>query len=234
MTTKIKKMPLKISVVLAAFLFACGNGNQPPFLKIIQAEHTTSETTLETIRKRMVATETNAEENNDKTAETMPESEENVKQFVQNWLWYAYLKENLRPLLNGNPWAELERYVNDNNRFRKIAEEAGIKEYWRISCAILIDKNGSIDVPVKIPPAFENHPERSIVGSLGRGGQTTGIAFLNKNGNVIESTPPSYQLLADEMLRLVNSTQGKWTPGTHDGEPMKVMIAIMFSSDELL
>ena len=44
MTAKIKKISMKVGVAIAVFLFSCGSGNQPPTLKIIQAEHTSSVT----------------------------------------------------------------------------------------------------------------------------------------------------------------------------------------------
>ena len=45
-----------MSVVVVAFLFACCSGsNQPPTLTIVEAEHTSSETTATIISKRREA-----------------------------------------------------------------------------------------------------------------------------------------------------------------------------------
>ena len=213
MTTKIKKIPLKTIVVITAFLFACGSGSQPPTLKIIQAEHTTSETTVETIRKRMVATETNAEENNDKTAETATGSNSKFRPKAM-----PAGRVDVPPLLNEKPWYEElnNKYIFENNNFRKIVDEAGITGYWDVGCMFFIDEDGFVDTSEQMP--------------------TAGLFLRIKRGEAhieAKTAPPEYQLISNEFLRIINSTQGKWTRAIHDGEPMKVRINSGFSSDQL-
>ena len=55
--------------------------------------------------------------------------------------------------------------------------------------------------------------------------------FIDVDGAVIDATirESTHPLLSAEILRLINATQGKWTPGKHDGEVLKVRLAASFS-----
>jgi len=195
-----------ISLLAVAFLFACGGSCQPPTLKIIQAEHTLSATTTDTVSERSEIT--NMEN------KTVPESIENDlihdDDRPRNTKWadadsnprwghfdvygkqhtHNYFLMDVKPLYNGkNITEEISKYVSENNKFKEIAEENNIQEA-DISIEIFINTDGTIDVKIR-------------------------------------EECDAHQALTDEMLRLINSMQdhGKWTPGKHDGEVMRARIA---------
>jgi len=211
MSTKIKKILLKTIVVLAAFVFACSSGSQPPTLKIIQAEHTSLATTADTILENGEANDVETAETEEKTAS---ESSDNSTTFADDrprntkyadedgnpiykyvdvygrWHTLDYPDVEVKPLLNGkNGEDEFRKYLNENNKFQEIAEENNIQK-GSLFYEFTIDTNGSvIDVTIQ------------------------------------ESSHP---LFTAEMLRIINDTNGKWTPGKHDGEALKVkMISLI-------
>ena len=214
MTTKIKKTPVKMFVVIAVFLFACNSGNQPPILKIIQAEHTSTVTTADYTNETNNETETNGEANNNETNKTLPESKTKFRPIAM-----PAGRVDIPPLLNEKPWYEElnNKYIYENNNFRKIVDEAGITGYWDVGCMFFIDEGGSVDTSERLPTA----------GLFIRINNRDGVHLEAKNA------PPEYQLIANEFLRIINSTQGKWTCAIHDGEPMKVRINSGFTSDKL-
>ena len=55
--------------------------------------------------------------------------------------------------------------------------------------------------------------------------------IIDVDGAVIDATirESPHPLLSAEMLRLINATQGKWTPGKHDGDVLKVRFASSIS-----
>jgi len=210
MTIKIKKTPVKMFVVIAVFLFACGSGKQPPTLTIIQAEHTSTVTTPDTVSE---SSEANDDETVDVVTKTASESSENNTDERPRNTKYAdadgnpiyefvdvhgrihtldYPDVDVKPLFNGkNGEEEFRKYLNENNKFQEIADENGIQ---------------------KVSFFYQ--------------------FFIDRDGSVVEATikerESSQPLFNTEMLRLINDTQGKWTPGKHDGETMKVrMISLI-------
>ena len=206
MTTKIKKTFMRMSIIAVVFLLACCNGSHPPTLKIIQAEHTSTVTTSDTISESI---ETTVMKN-----KTVPESIENNnendrprntkwadedgnpkygyfdvygKQHTQHYEWM-----HVKPLYNGKDFMEeWEKYMTENNNFLKILEENNIQEARiSISFEIIINTDGSID------------------------------AKLNDFSDM-------HQVLVDEYKRLLNAfhENGVVVPGKYDGMVMKARIA---------
>jgi len=204
MTIKIKKMPVKMSIVITAFLFACNSGNR-------QTEQMSSVTTSDTVSNKGGAI---ANETTDMDTKKVSESrmaidnetaEADSTAVYINGIkveWMPYPLVDVQPLFDGKDWSEeLHKHFDENQKLKKIAEEAGIKEEWSVGYLFFIDRDGSV---VDIS-----------------------IFFNDKIVSVLEENmeEPSYQqLLAAEMLRLLNSTQGKWTPAKHQGKLIKVRI----------
>jgi len=57
-----------------------------------------------------------------------------------------------------------------------------------------------------------------------QGGHIIYQFFIDKDGTLIDAKirESPHPLLSAEMLRLINTIEGKWTPGKHDGETIKV------------
>ena len=213
MTTKSKKKPVKmIVVVVVAFLFACNSGSRQN-QTISQTEQNILGTTSDDATEINNETEPNSDANNNETNKTLPESNTKFRPAAMP----AGLVD-VPPLLNGKHWyEELNfKYVFENNNFRKIVDEAGITGYWDVGCLFFIDEDGSVDTSERMP--------------------TAGLFIrINRDGIHLDAkaAPPEYQLITNEFLRIINSTQGKWTRAMHDGKPMKVRINSGFVSDKL-
>ena len=231
MATKIKKITIKMSVVIVAFMFACSSGNRQNQTNS-QNEQTSSVKTSDSQIVQTSAASENGEANEDKTADvlTATESEngkvneektaeaetktvsETQEKFIPEWMPFPLV--DVQPFLDGKPWREeLPNYINKNNKFREVADEAGISGYFEVSCFFFIDGDGIPDAPKK----------------------SKGVGFYIRmvdGGSLIEAdmAPPPYQLLVDELLRIIYSTKGKWTPAIHDGKPMKVRIGCGFDT----
>jgi len=200
MITKIKKTPIKMSVVIATFLFACGGGSgNPPTLTIIEAEHTTSEATAAIISERSEAK--NAAKCNIAVSENS-ENTTGADDRPRNTKWadeygnprYGYFDvygrqhtQNFeiiheKPLFNGKDYIEeLQNFVSENNKFKEIIEKYNIQNAT-YAIEIMINTDGSVDAKIR------------------------------------EET--THQVLGEELLRLINSMQehGKITSGKNDGE----------------
>jgi len=61
-------------------------------------------------------------------------------------------------------------------------------------------------------------------------GGINGQFFIDTDGSVVGAsiTKSPHELISDFMLRLINTfnNRGKWSPGTHDGEPVKVRMLV--------
>ena len=63
-------------------------------------------------------------------------------------------------------------------------------------------------------------------------GRVNYALIINTDGtaDAIIFEDKTHQALGEELLRVINTTQGKWTPGKHNGELMKARIhGISFS-----
>ena len=207
MLNKINKLPVILSIAFAICLFACGSGNQPPTLKIIQAEHTSSVTKDSTVPESLETTDveekavTKSLENTIINDDDRPRNTEWAdadgnpryafrdvygKQHTEN-----YFRIHEKPLFNGGVvqggWY---KYVSENGKFNEIAEKNNIQE-GSVHYALIINTDGTAEAII-----FED----------------------------------THQALGDELLRVINATKGKWTPGKHNGELMKARIhGISFS-----
>jgi len=203
MTKKTKNTLLKMCILIALLMFACNSGSRQNQTNS-QAELMFPMMTSDTIHEINIDTEVICEANNDEATETDSKivSENNTGN-RSGWAgWMPFTLVDVQPLFNGKPWeGEYNAYVRENHNLLKLSEEAGIKEKWFIFFMFFIDKDGTVvDVST---------------------------SFLGEGGRVLEEKEEnsSYQLLAIEMKRVINSTQGKWTPAIHDNEKMKVRIA---------
>jgi len=199
--------------VIIVFLFACSNRQSQT---VSQAEQTSTVNTPDVSGKgeevkditadvQTAPESENKKANEDKTTvvetNTVSESKEKPTPKIM-----SYHQVDVQPLFNGKRWIpEFKEYINQNQKLLKISEEAGIKEEWMLGCTFFIDTVGSV---VDISP------------------------FFNDKGQIDKDkmNDPSFQLLADEMVRLVSGTQGKWMPAIHKGEKIKVQIVNSFSN----
>ena len=55
--------------------------------------------------------------------------------------------------------------------------------------------------------------------------------IINTDGSVVDVTitNSTHTLFSAEMLRIINETQGKWTPGKHDGKTIKVRMVSLIT-----
>jgi len=205
---------VKMSVVIVAFLFACNSGNRQNQTTVNQTDQISSVTTSDTVsesvevndnKKNEADTENVSESsaaNNDETVDVVSKTVygKNEKFKFLDWSWVE-----VKPVFDGDGGlTEYSKYIDENSKLLEITEENGIKEDWHLFYMFFIDTDGSV-----IDASCD---------------------FLDptKNGSVIEGKIKEhpYDLLAAEMLRLVYSTNGKWTPGKHDDKPMKVRVGI--------
>ena len=215
MTTKIKKTFMKMSIIAVVFLLACGNGSHPPTLKIIQAEHTSTVTTSDTISESI---ETTVMKN-----KTVPESIENNNEDdrPRNTKWadedgnpkYGYFDVygkrhtqhyewmDVKPLYNGKDFMEeLKKYMTENNNFWEIIEENNFLK--------ILEENNTREARIEI--SFE--------------------IIINTDGSIdakLNDFSDKHQVLVDEYKRLLNDFQknGVVEPGKYDGEVMKARMA---------
>jgi len=208
MTTKIKKTPVKMFVVIAAFLFACGSGKQPPTLTIIQPEHTSTVTTPDTVSE-------SSEANDDETAgvvtKTASESSGRTDNVAINNVsilhglsedeYFLYAIVEVPPVFDKekerrNIEREFSLYVHERIVFPKEVVEKRIT--GRVYFEFFIDIDGTItDLNLR---RVDVYSDNKSVGTL----------------------------MADEVLRVLKDVP-KWkTSGKDDGKPVKVFYFFMY------
>ena len=194
MNIKIKKISIKMSIVMAVFIFACNSRNRPPTLADTQLEHTSSVATADTV--------TEIREDNTKNADTdsIPRNTEWAdaegkprygyfdvygQRHSQN---YGLIDE--KPLFNGNDFIEeFRKYFDENNKFKEIAKEYNIQT-GIFSFEFTIETDGSI---IATPNDFADKLQ----------------AFTDEIKRIIN---------------IMHEQHGKCSPGKHGDEVVKTII----------
>jgi hypothetical protein len=167
--------------------------------------------------ERVIANESNDDkiDNNESDLEAIAKknNEEKVRNSVDT------VSENNNTKTNK---AQYE-WVDDNGRLTTI-------EYVDVEVKPLLNgKNGWEEFVVYLSENF-NEIEKKAKEYAIQGEYVMFHFFIDTDGSIIdakirESTHPE---LSAEILRLINATQGKWTPGKHEGEFIKVRLVTSF------
>jgi len=216
MNIKIKKASIKMSIVIAMFLFACNSGNRPPTQIDIQRLQTTSVTTADTVQDSGEVNDNETTDvdskivnesitvNDDETADVVTKivPEDSNKSVAEK---FFFVEVDERPIFDKeeiNIEREFLLYVHERIVYPKEAIEKRIT--GRVWVKFIIDTDGSI-----------------IDLNLLR------FASYDENLKPIDDNAIG-SLFATEVMRILKDAP-KWRrPGKNNGKPVKVEYWIMY------